>query len=50
MTERIHVIPLDDLREHSCSVDCWCRPSRDEDEPLVWVHHSMDGREGFKTR
>jgi hypothetical protein len=23
---------------HIASVDCWCRPVRDEEEPTVWVH------------
>jgi hypothetical protein len=24
--------------EHIASVNCWCRPVRDEEEPAVWVH------------
>jgi hypothetical protein len=23
---------------HVASVNCWCRPVRDEEEPAVWVH------------
>jgi nicotinamide mononucleotide adenylyltransferase len=23
---------------HVASVNCWCRPVRDEEEPTVWVH------------
>jgi hypothetical protein len=23
---------------HVASVNCWCRPVRDEDEPTVWLH------------
>jgi hypothetical protein len=44
----VHVIPNNDLREHVSSADCWCRPSQDEDEPLLWVHHSMDQRETYE--
>lgn len=40
-----HVVPMGDLREHDSSKDCWCNPTPDEDEPAVWVHHSMDRRE-----
>lgn len=47
--EPIHVLPVGDLREHTCSVQCWCQPTPDEDEPLVIVHHAMDGREQFET-
>lgn len=43
-----HIIPLDDLREHVTSVDCWCHPTPDVDEPLVIVHHSMDRREEYE--
>ena len=41
-----HVIPLNDLKEHECSADCWCEPTLDDEaEGLVYVHHSLDGRE-----
>lgn len=40
-----HVIPIDDLREHISYTHCWCNPTQDEEEPLVWLHHSMDRRE-----
>ncbi len=43
-----HVIPLGDLREHESSVDCWCRPVPDEEEPSVYIHNSMDRREHTK--
>ncbi len=41
-----HVIPMNDLREHECSPECWCYPTMDlEAEGLVYIHHSLDGRE-----
>lgn len=40
--EEMHVVPLDDLREHVLTPDCWCRP-RDDDG--VVIHNSLDGRE-----
>lgn len=49
MTSNIHVMPVNDLREHVDSPDCWCKPTPAEDEPRVLVHHSMDGREDFET-
>jgi len=45
MNDDIHILPIDDLREHSSASDCWCRPQQDEEEPRVWIHHSMDRRE-----
>jgi hypothetical protein len=48
VSEKLHVVPIDDLREHSSDSDvpCWCRP---EDDDGVIVHNSMDGREKFET-
>lgn len=41
-----HVVPLGDLKEHEDSPDCWCEPVlAPEAEDLVYVHHSLDGRE-----
>ena len=41
-----HVIPINDLKEHKESIDCWCNPNI-EDE--IVVHNSMDGREKYET-
>ena len=41
-----HVIPLDDLRPHSETPQCWCRPTDDEG---VLVHHALDRREYVET-
>ena len=48
MSEPIHTIPVDDLREHMESRECWCKPRQDEDEPHVWIHNSMDRREEYE--
>jgi hypothetical protein len=45
---RIHVIPMNDLREHAASTDCWCKPTEDDELPDVWVHNSMDEREEYE--
>jgi hypothetical protein len=45
----VHVIPFGDLREHTASVDCWCKPTEDGEWPDVWVHHSMDRREEYEA-
>lgn len=37
-----HVLPINDLRPHRDSRECWCKP--DETEPGVWVHKSMEDR------
>ena len=41
-----HVMPVDDLFEHTESVECWCKPTNDDG---VIIHHSRDGRELFET-
>ena len=45
----IHVVPVNDLREHEAEVTCWCRPTEDDETPGLFVHHNMDGREQFET-
>jgi hypothetical protein len=42
----IHVIPVEDYREHDSTMQCWCRP--DLDEEGLAIHHSMDGRESYE--
>lgn len=44
-----HVIPINDLKEHIDSEDCWCGPWPSDDEPNVIVHNSLDGREKFEN-
>lgn len=42
-----HVLPVDDLRPHAETADCWCRPTDDDG---IWVHNSMDRREFTERR
>lgn len=44
----VHVYPLNDLREHEMSKECWCRPDVDEDDG-VCVHNALDGREAYEN-
>jgi hypothetical protein len=44
----IHVLPVDDLRPHVETRDCWCRPRVEQDPHMVIalvIHESADGRE-----
>jgi hypothetical protein len=42
----VHVLPVNDLREHVEGTLCWCRPRvEEEDGGTVVIHNSMDGRE-----
>lgn len=45
----LHVVPVNDLREHSLAPDghCWCNP-RVECDGSVYVHNSADGREDYE--
>lgn len=44
----VHVAPLADLRDHHASAICWCHPTEDDEEPDVWIHHALDGRETYE--
>ncbi len=42
----IHVIPINDDREHCRSLACWCKPIRRiESGQVVMVHNADDRRE-----
>lgn len=49
----MHIVPINDLREHEVDMHCWCHPTLDEGweygQEKVFVHHSMDGREAFEN-
>ena len=49
LCSQYHVYPEGDLREHRMSKDCWCKPTKDDEDWRVWVHHSMDGREAHEN-
>jgi hypothetical protein len=49
MTKQLHVMPLQDLREHEESDKCWCSPEIDPEWPMIVVHNSADRREKFET-
>lgn len=42
-----HVVPVGDLREH-LPAGCWCDPRRNDEDPMVVVHHSADERESYE--
>jgi len=45
----IHILPIDDLREHVELRQCPCRPRVDDVEgTAIVVHNSYDGREYFE--
>jgi hypothetical protein len=46
--EAIHVVPLNDTRDHITSQDCWCDPDLDVFGD-VFVHNSADDREAYET-
>lgn len=35
----IHVIPINDIKEHEESINCWCCPTRDKEDPTVIIHN-----------
>ena len=42
----IHILPINDEKEHVEETTCWCSPHLITDEPeLIVVHHSADCRE-----
>jgi len=45
----VHVIPIDDLKEHTETEDCECQPVvKYVDEGKIVTHNSYDGREFFE--
>lgn len=46
--EILHIIPLNDTRDHMPFPECWCAPEEDAEHQGVFVHHSADGREDFE--
>lgn len=46
MSDVMHVLPINDLKEHEESESCWCNPEYDEG---VIIHNSMDRREEYET-
>lgn len=47
--DQVHVLPMDDLKEHQESENCWCNPRRDEEELKLIIHNSVDQREKYET-
>lgn len=39
-----HILPINDMREHEETSECWCDPDYDM-ELGVWIHKSLDGCE-----
>lgn len=37
-----NVIPIDDIKEHIKSNQCWCNPDYDDG---IYIHNSLDNRE-----
>ena len=46
--EALHIVPINDLREHIASTDCWCKPTEDVKFDDIWMHHAMDKREEYE--
>jgi len=46
LIKKMHVVPVNDLREHITDEKCWCNPNVNDD--LVVVHNSMDQRETYE--
>lgn len=47
--DNLHFLPLNDLKEHLESFDCWCNPNSKEDfPPYLIIHNSADRREDYE--
>lgn len=48
--EHIHVVPVNDIRDHYASADCWCEPELDEESEVpVYIHNPGDGRDKYES-
>jgi len=46
-----HIIPNNDLKEHTPSADCFCQPVLSSEEPFTtFDHNAVDGREATERR
>lgn len=43
----MHIEPVEDLKEHILTKNCWCLPTIDEEYDLI-IHNSMDRREEYE--
>jgi hypothetical protein len=41
----LHIIPVNDFKEHEESEDCWCKPKPTSGVVNTYTHNSADGRE-----
>lgn len=41
-----HIYPINDLREHEITEDCWCKPEYDDG---YVIHKAMDDRESYQN-
>lgn len=48
-SDYVHIVPIDDLREHRINIRCWCKPTRDTEEPFLFIHHALDQREKYES-
>lgn len=48
-SNEIHVLPVNDLREHEASAFCFCKPKRDTERPEVYIHNALDRREFYEN-
>jgi len=49
MDDDIHVMPVDDLREHTCTKNCPCNPRVEiVGAGLLYVHNAWDHREAVE--
>lgn len=45
-----HVLPINDVQEHTESAFCECNPTvKQEGEHLIVIHNAFDGRELVET-
>ena len=46
----VHIRPVDDIKAHELSEDCWCNPDLKEVEGgMLIIHESMDKREKYEN-
>lgn len=46
----IHLLPVNDLREHDMDDECWCEPSSEPqtDGSFVMLHYAVHGRDDYE--
>lgn len=48
--KELHIMPINDIREHEADAGCFCKPQQDSKTPGLFIHNSLDRREVYEEK